>query len=92
MTESDVGTKKKSLRRRVGKAILLLGVYIVIMSLVAMIIVSATPYVLPEDSIINWGGFGVLILIFGLILLLYPEGHTKDEAWIMQVTPFVGTN
>jgi hypothetical protein len=65
-----------------------LGVNIVILSLVGVMVASAFSYVYPDGYVTNWVGFGLLIVVFGLILALYPEGPSKDQAWIMKVTPF----
>ena len=88
MTQSNEEPRKQSKRKRVGQALLVLGVNIIILSLVGVMIASAFPYLHSEGYVINWVGFGLLIVVFGLILALYPEGPSRDQAWIMKVTPF----
>jgi hypothetical protein len=88
MEDQSERPKKPSRRKRLGKALLILGVSILVMSIVGVMIASVFPYLHTEEYVINWEGFGILIMVFGLILTLYPEGPSSDQAWIMKVTPF----
>lgn len=88
MIEVKEGPVKKSFRKRAGKLVFEIGMAIGIISLSITTIGSALPTVLSDGSAFNWFGIGMIILMFGIILALYPEGHSRDAAWIMQVTPF----
>lgn len=88
-------TKKKSLRKRLGRALLLIGCIIVLFSFIPMIIfgfVGGPSNEYGYGSIPNVIGLGIILAIIGLLAAQYPESKSDDGTWIMMMSPFAGSN
>ena len=93
MNESiEEPAKKKSLRKRLGKAIFWIGFIIVAVSLIPSIAAAAGAPSTDYGFISNFVGAGILLAILGLFAALFPEGHTEEGTWIMKMSPFAGSN
>jgi len=84
--------KKKSHIKRLGKALFWIGLIIIVVSFITTILGFALPATIPDGSIINWLGIGLVLTILGFFAALCPDGHGEDGTWIMMMSPFAGNN
>jgi len=84
--------KKKSRIKRLGKALFWIGLIIIVVSFITTILGFALPATMPDGSIINWVGIGLVLTILGFFAFLFPDGQGEDGNWVMMMSPFAGSN
>ena len=84
--------KKKSLRKRLGKALFVIGFIIVAFSIVSTFPIFVLPSTTSDGSMNVGVGLGAILTIIGLFAALFPDGQSQEGAWIMMMSPFAGNN
>ncbi|MFW9976013.1 MAG: hypothetical protein ACFFDQ_12150 [Candidatus Thorarchaeota archaeon] len=94
---NDEETKKTSMRRRIGKVGLVLGLLFIVIVIVLGLLTSWVSAqngsiellhayeIIAVPSII----IGIILLLGGLVAILLPEGLSKDGLWSMQTGPYL---
>lgn len=92
--------KKRSRRKRAGRAVFLAGLILLLIVIVSTLSISiVSSYSGTEISVPNYINFtmlifvlGLLLVVAGLIAVVLPEGPSKDGTWVMMMSPFAGNN
>ena len=87
-------------RRRYGKKLLVTGVILIVGSfvsfLVLAVILELTGYVFESSNIqtiiVVMMGFGIFLILLGLLGFASSKGLNEEGTWIMQMSPFAGNN
>ncbi len=94
---SDEKIKKILMRRRIGKAGLVLGLLTIVIVIVLGLLTSwvsaqnGSIELLRAYEIIAVPALiiGIILLLGGLVAILLPEGLSKDGLWSMQTGPYL---
>jgi len=90
-------TKKTSMKRRIGKVGLVLGLLVIVIVIVLGLLTSwvsahnGSTELSHAYEIIAGPALicGILLFLAGLVALLLPEGLSKDGLWSMQTGPYL---
>jgi len=94
--ETDTGSPARPRLKRVGRFLFLSGIAIIVGGIVlGLSVVLVAAYTGSLMVVSNYGGyvvlallFGILLIVAGLIALILPGGFSKDAVWAMRIGPF----
>ncbi|MHA2352808.1 MAG: hypothetical protein ACXAC0_06215 [Candidatus Thorarchaeota archaeon] len=97
MTEPQAeGQREVPLRRRIGKIVLAIGLFVIVLVIVFGIFASlvsayegSTELVRVYDVIAYpCFVFGIILVMGGFVAIILPEGPSKDGVWVFKTGPF----
>lgn len=98
MTEPQTeGRREIPLRRRIGKIVLAVGLFVIVLVIVLGILTSlvsayggSTELVRVYDVIAYpCFVFGIILVMGGLVAIILPEGPSKDGVWVLKTGPYI---
>ncbi|TFF91570.1 hypothetical protein EU546_08430 [Candidatus Thorarchaeota archaeon] len=98
-TEDNHESRKDGKRRKLGRVLFMAGLVVLSFSIVSVLVVSVAAYSgLPiqvssySSYLVPIGIFGVLMVVAGIVMVILPEGPSKDGVWVMMMGPYAGRN
>jgi hypothetical protein len=98
MTEPQTEGQRGILpRRRIGKIVLAVGLFVIVLVIVLGILTSlvsayggSTELVRVYDVIAYpCFVFGIILVMGGFVAIILPEGPSKDGVWILKTGPYI---
>ncbi|MFX1482991.1 MAG: hypothetical protein ACFFCP_07365 [Promethearchaeota archaeon] len=92
------GTKtRRDIRHLFGQVVMWIGIAVVLMVLITGLYVSLAVYPTGYGpDITSYGNLstpliltGIVLIILGLAVLLFPSGLSKDSNWVLMTGPYV---
>jgi hypothetical protein len=96
----ETSVEEPSRRKRAGRVIFFIGLSLVLVAIILSFSISiVSSYSGTEISMSNYSDITVLIFVIGLMLIIagltaiiLSKGPSKDETWIMMMSPYAGNN
>jgi O-antigen/teichoic acid export membrane protein len=100
MDYEETSVERPSRRKRAGRVVFFIGLSLVLVAIILSFSISiVSAYSGTEIPISSYSDITALIFIIGLVLIIagltaiiLPEGLSKDETWIMKMSPYAGNN
>jgi hypothetical protein len=98
MTEPQAeGQREVLLRRRFGKIVLAVGLFIIFLVIVLGILTSLVSAYEGSTELVRQYDvlarpiivFSIILVLSGLVAILLPEGLSQDGIWILKTGPYV---
>lgn len=98
-TEEESESSVKSTRKRIGRILFMAGLLLLSFSVLSILVVSVVAYTGGTIQVSTYSGylvpigiFGGLLLVAGLLMVVLPDGPSKDGVWVMMLGPYAGRN
>jgi hypothetical protein len=97
MTEPQAeGQREVLLKRRIGKIVLAVGFFIIVLVIVLGILTSLVSAYDGSTELVRQYEilsppifvFGIILVMSGLVAILLPEGLSQDGVWILKTGPY----
>ena len=93
--QEEIEVTYPSRRKRIGRAVFLLGIALIVIGLVSSFLISiVSAYSGPVLPVVNFAYVlfllvicGIMLMIAGIAAVLLPEGLSKDGVWSMETGP-----